>query len=74
LYHDKEERAGVKFKDMDLIGIPIRVTVGSKGIANNTFDIKVRGQADEIHVAIQDAPQKILKIRDELFRKINSRA
>ena len=34
LYDDREERAGIKFNDADLIGLPLRVTVGEKGLAN----------------------------------------
>jgi prolyl-tRNA synthetase len=33
LWDDRDERPGVKFKDADLIGIPLRVTVGAKGLA-----------------------------------------
>lgn len=41
LYDDRSERAGVKFKDADLIGIPLRVVVG-KDSAQGLFEIKVR--------------------------------
>jgi prolyl-tRNA synthetase len=33
LYDDRDERAGVKFKDADLVGLPIRIAVGKKGLA-----------------------------------------
>ena len=39
---DREERAGVKFADADLIGYPVQVTVGKRGIANGTVDLKLR--------------------------------
>ncbi len=39
---DRAERAGVKFNDADLLGIPIRVTVGDKGLAENKVEVKVR--------------------------------
>ncbi len=39
---DREERPGVKFKDADLIGFPVRVVVGSKGLANGGVEIKLR--------------------------------
>ena len=72
LIHDKDERAGVKFKDADLIGIPIRVTVGAKGIAKNQIDVKMRHQKNEHQIPLDQAPSEILKIRNELFRKVNS--
>ncbi len=43
LIDDREERAGVKFNDMDLIGIPIRITVGKK-INENMVEVKLRNQ------------------------------
>ena len=42
LLDDREERAGVKFKDADLIGIPLRITVGPKGLATGEVEVKYR--------------------------------
>ncbi|MDY6267498.1 MAG: proline--tRNA ligase [Selenomonadaceae bacterium] len=42
LLDDRKERAGVKFKDCDLIGYPLRVTVGPKAVESDTIEIKVR--------------------------------
>jgi prolyl-tRNA synthetase len=42
LFDDREERAGVKFKDADLIGIPIRIAVGKKGLAGGQVEWKQR--------------------------------
>jgi prolyl-tRNA synthetase len=44
LYDDRHERAGVKFKDADLIGIPLRITVGKRGLADQTVEWKARGE------------------------------
>jgi prolyl-tRNA synthetase len=43
LHDDREERAGVKFKDADLVGIPIRIAVGKKGLAEGKAEWKLRG-------------------------------
>ena len=43
LHDDREERAGVKFKDADLVGIPIRISVGKKGLAEGKAEWKLRG-------------------------------
>ncbi len=43
LYDDRDERAGVKFKDADLVGIPIRIAVGKKGLAEGKAEWKERG-------------------------------
>ena len=42
LYDDRDERAGVKFKDADLVGIPIRISVGKKGLAEGKVEWKLR--------------------------------
>ena len=42
LLDDRDERAGVKFNDADLIGAPFQVVVGDKGLAKNAIDIKTR--------------------------------
>jgi prolyl-tRNA synthetase len=42
LYDDREERAGVKFADMDLIGLPWQIIVGPKGIAKGMVEVKSR--------------------------------
>jgi len=50
LYDDRDERGGVKFNDADLLGIPIRLTVGGKGLTKGVVECKVRrtGEASEI--------------------------
>ncbi|MGZ9234139.1 MAG: His/Gly/Thr/Pro-type tRNA ligase C-terminal domain-containing protein, partial [Anaerolineales bacterium] len=42
LFDDREERAGVKFNDADLIGCPIRLTVGEKGLKEGKIEVKQR--------------------------------
>ncbi len=42
LYDDREERPGVKFKDADLIGLPVQITVGGKGLKNGIIEVKNR--------------------------------
>jgi prolyl-tRNA synthetase len=46
LWDDRDERPGVKFKDADLIGVPLRVTVGVKGLATGHVELKPREQVD----------------------------
>ncbi len=45
LIDDRDERPGVKFKDADLIGIPIRLTIGDKALAESSVEFKRRGDA-----------------------------
>ncbi|ALA57834.1 proline--tRNA ligase [Nitrospira moscoviensis] len=51
LWDDREERAGVKFNDADLIGAPFQVVVGDKGLADGVVEIKVRRTGAKSRVA-----------------------
>ncbi len=53
LFDDREEPPGVKFKDADLIGIPLRLTLSAKTLKNNAVEIKVR-RTGEIHIIKQE--------------------
>ena len=55
---DRDERPGVKFNDMDLIGIPIRITVG-KEIKNNRVELKLRNSEETKKINIEDVIDKI---------------
>jgi prolyl-tRNA synthetase len=46
LWDDRDERPGVKFKDADLIGIPLRVTIGAKALAGGNVELKARTEPD----------------------------
>ena len=46
LWDDRDERPGVKFKDADLLGMPLRITIGAKSLANGTIELKARTEAD----------------------------
>ena len=61
LWDDREQRAGVKFKDMELIGIPIFLIVGKKSIDENQIEIKIRKEDKSTLVPIQNAIDQILK-------------
>ncbi len=65
LMDDRDERAGVKFKDADLIGIPIRVTVGEKTLARNIVEVKLRGEKEVREVE----PDQVQKLIQELTKK-----
>jgi prolyl-tRNA synthetase len=59
LLDDRDERPGVKFNDMDLIGIPVRITVG-KAIEQGQVEVKFRNEKEVQLVNIQDVKQFIL--------------
>jgi prolyl-tRNA synthetase len=58
LYDDRNERAGVKFKDADLIGIPVRVTVGSKA-DEGIVELKLRRTGETQEVSVRDLLEQL---------------
>jgi len=52
---DRDERAGVKFADADLIGYPVQVTVGKRGIEAGTVDLKLRATGERTTAPIEGA-------------------
>ena len=59
---DRAERPGVKFKDADLIGFPVRVVVGAKGLANGGVEVKRRDQ-DKSQMKIVPVAEALVEIR-----------
>jgi prolyl-tRNA synthetase len=51
---DREERPGVKFSDIELVGIPYRITVSARGLENGTAEVTVRATRETTHVALPD--------------------
>lgn len=62
LLDDRDERPGVKFKDADIIGIPLRLTVGDKNLKQGKTEIKVRRSGEVILVDVEEAPQRIMAL------------
>ncbi|MBC2604834.1 proline--tRNA ligase [Pelagicoccus albus] len=61
LVDDREERPGFKFKDADLIGIPLRITIGGRGLKNGEVEMKWRDQGDMMKVSIADAESTLVE-------------
>jgi len=65
LFDDRDERAGVKFKDADLIGLPLRVTVSERSLKNGGAELKRRLSKDSVVVSLEEVAEKVrLEIRD----------
>jgi prolyl-tRNA synthetase len=59
---DRNERAGIKFKDADLIGYPVRVTIGKKWQQSGCVEIKIRRSGEVVEVPLEEAKDKVLEI------------
>ena len=61
---DRKERPGVKFKDADLLGIPIRITVG-RGAADGMVEYKLRRDADKEEISVAESIERALRTIEE---------
>jgi len=62
LYDDRDQRPGVKFKDADLIGIPLRVVVGGRGLKEGNLELKWRTKAAAEMIPVAGAAEAIAKL------------
>jgi prolyl-tRNA synthetase len=63
LYDDRDESPGVKFNDADLIGLPIRVTVSERALAQDGVEMKLRSKAEKVIVPLEET---VARLRSEL--------
>ncbi|MCK4915760.1 MAG: proline--tRNA ligase [Candidatus Eisenbacteria sp.] len=66
LYDDRDDSAGVKFKDADLVGMPLRVTIGARGLKSGVVEARVRKTGEVTELPVDDAVQGILRILETL--------
>ena len=62
LLDDRDERAGVKFKDADLLGIPLQVIIGKTSLKDNTIELKLRANQEKIIKARSEAVNEVERI------------
>ncbi len=71
LIDDRDERPGVKFNDADLLGTPVRVTIGSRGLKSGSIEIKLRTDKEARQIPVETAPQAIKDTVQMLYDSIN---
>ena len=72
LLDDRDERAGVKFKDADLIGIPVRITVGKKALATGNVELKLRTEPKPTLIPVDTVVAKTIELVNSLKQKLNA--
>ncbi|MBN2592082.1 MAG: proline--tRNA ligase [Sedimentisphaerales bacterium] len=70
LLDDRVLRGGVKFKDADLLGIPIRVNVGQKSLADGNVEVKLRCESESSKINIRDATAKVVELVNKLKEQL----
>ena len=73
LLDEREERPGVKFKDADLLGIPIQIVVG-KGVSENKVEICKRRDKKKENIDIENALEYVLDMKKQLFWELKEKA
>ncbi len=68
LLDDRDERPGVKFKDCDLLGLPFRVVVGAKALAQGAAEVRHRRAPDNLMVPLQDL---IPYLKDQIAQELH---
>jgi prolyl-tRNA synthetase len=69
LYDDRDERAGVKFADADLIGVPLRLTVGGKSLAKGGVELKRRDSKD---IEIVKEAEMVQRLQSEIQKMLDA--
>jgi len=62
IWDDREERPGVKFSDAELVGIPLRVTVGARGLTRGVVEVTTRATGDTVEVPVQEAAVRLAEL------------
>ena len=65
LLDDRNERPGVKFADAELIGIPLRVTIGPRGLENGVAELNVRSNSQQSEIALDKVVEEVVRIVEE---------
>jgi prolyl-tRNA synthetase len=72
LLDDRIMRGGGKFKDADLIGIPVRITVGKKSLSEGKLELKLRNEAQSQLIATEQAAGQVLALITELKNRLKN--
>ena len=59
LVDDRAERPGVKFKDADLLGIPLRITIGARGIKEGVIEMRWRGAKETVKLPLNESEARV---------------
>lgn len=73
LYDDRDDSPGVKFNDADLIGIPIRLTVGARSLSQGGVELKLREEEDRDLIPQDAVVDHVLGVIEDLHHKIRER-
>jgi prolyl-tRNA synthetase len=70
LLDDRDIRGGIKFKDADLLGTPVRITLGARSLKDGQAELKIRSAFESTFIPLQDTPEVVAGIVKELHDSI----
>jgi prolyl-tRNA synthetase len=74
LLDDRDARGGVKFKDADLLGIPVRITIGKKTLAEGKVELKIRSESETKKIDLAIAADEVAKLVKDMKAKLDVEA
>lgn len=72
LLDDRDARGGVKFKDADLLGVPVRVTIGKRSLAEGNVEVKLRAESESTNIPLQEAAFRVADMINEMKAKLSA--
>jgi prolyl-tRNA synthetase len=69
IFDDRDERAGVKFKDADLIGIPLRIVVGKKNLAQGNVELKSRKTGENKLYSLEEIVKQVKEMIEQELKQ-----
>jgi len=73
LYDDRDETPGVKFNDADLIGLPIRITVGARSLKEGNVEVKLRNEEERRLIPLEELVGEVVGLKQTLEEEIMNR-
>lgn len=73
LYDDRDETPGVKFNDADLIGLPIRITVGARSLKEGNVEVKLRNEEERRLIPLEELVGEVVGLKQKLEEEIMNR-
>jgi prolyl-tRNA synthetase len=70
LLDDRDVRGGIKFKDADLLGTPVRITLGARSLKDGQAELKLRRGSESTFVHLQNTPEVVAGLVKELYDSI----
>lgn len=70
LLDDRDESPGVKFNDADLLGIPIRLTIGKRSLESGEVELKLRRDSDRVGIPVEEVVERVIQIKADLLGEI----